>query len=197
MPSSASPTTAIYTLSLHDALPICAAARGGAPAQLRRERADPRAAAARADRAVARARVADHVQHPVRARRARVLLHQDDGAAQPVLRSEEHTSELQSLAYLVCRLLLRPPPRSTLFPYTTLFRSVLPLAAVLLLSSGANALTREPLQLALIVPSLALAWLITFSILFALGALAFFFTKTMALLNLYLDRKSTRLNSSH
>src|SRR6478609_5979316 len=84
------------------------------------------------------------------------------------VRSEEHTSELQSLAYLVCRLLLekknisrasvsivspievasagsgakgfrpwrascaaraiffflmiRRPPRSTLFPYTTLFR---------------------------------------------------------------------------
>src|SRR5687767_4531255 len=62
-------------------------------------------------------------------------------------RSEEHTSELQSLAYLVCRLLLEKkknityhhhhhpsnyqyifltiqrPPRSTLFPYTTLFRS--------------------------------------------------------------------------
>src|SRR5947209_6513513 len=41
-------------------------------------------------------------------------------------RSEEHTSELQSRQYLVCRLLLemlRGPPRSTLFPYTTLFRS--------------------------------------------------------------------------
>src|ERR1039458_8672326 len=74
-------------------------------------------------------------------------------------RSEEHTSELQSLRHLVCRLLLekilvcravsqrscqldhgawrqlqrdlllffflmiRRPPRSTLFPYTTLFRS--------------------------------------------------------------------------
>src|SRR5947209_1021200 len=36
-------------------------------------------------------------------------------------RSEEHTSELQSRQYLVCRLL--EPPRSTLFPYTTLFRS--------------------------------------------------------------------------
>src|SRR5688572_1542891 len=34
-------------------------------------------------------------------------------------RSEEHTSELQSQSNLVCRL----PPRSTLFPYTTLFRS--------------------------------------------------------------------------
>src|SRR5438046_2053629 len=34
-------------------------------------------------------------------------------------RSEEHTSELQSLTNLVCRL----PLRSLLFPYTTLFRS--------------------------------------------------------------------------
>src|SRR5690606_990011 len=40
------------------------------------------------------------------------------------LRSEEHTSELQSRENIVCRLLLlRPPPCSTLFPYTTLFRS--------------------------------------------------------------------------
>src|SRR5438874_574059 len=60
-------------------------------------------------------------------------------------RSEEHTSELQSRRDLVCRLLLekkkkklhpslhrlvprsflilRPQPTSTLFPYTTLFRS--------------------------------------------------------------------------
>src|SRR5947209_8992284 len=40
-------------------------------------------------------------------------------------RSEEHTSELQSRQYLVCRLLLLLRPTiSTLFPYTTLFRSV-------------------------------------------------------------------------
>src|ERR1039458_3114503 len=49
------------------------------------------------------------------------------GAGELVMRSEEHTSELQSLRHLVCRLLLekmiRLPPRSTLFPYTTLFRS--------------------------------------------------------------------------
>src|ERR1039458_9323239 len=41
-------------------------------------------------------------------------------------RSEEHTAELQSLKHLVCRLffvMIRRPPRSTLFPYTTLFRS--------------------------------------------------------------------------
>jgi ABC-2 type transport system permease protein len=67
------------------------------------------------------------------------------------------------------------------------FRSlvVLPVAAVLLVSSGRSALVTEPLQLAAVVPSLALAWLITFTILFALGALSFWVTKTMALLNLY------------
>src|SRR5438309_795736 len=40
------------------------------------------------------------------------------------VRSEEHTSELQSQFHLVCRLLLPPPPRPPLFPYTTLFRSL-------------------------------------------------------------------------
>ena len=48
-------------------------------------------------------------------------------------RSEEHTSELQSpriISYAVfCLkkifLMIRRPPRSTLFPYTTLFRSEL------------------------------------------------------------------------
>lgn len=67
------------------------------------------------------------------------------------------------------------------------FRSLvaLPVAVVLLVSSGASALTTEPLQLALIVPSLALAWMITFCVLFAIGSLAFFVTKAMALLNLY------------
>src|SRR5205823_6392740 len=48
-------------------------------------------------------------------------------------RSEEHTSELQSLAYLVCRLLLRRPPDSTFFPYTTLFRSLISLPVALAL----------------------------------------------------------------
>src|SRR5687767_15709316 len=63
-------TTEIYTLSLHDALPISAA-----PAAAGRERYD----------AMARQHLAN---------------------ASGNFRSEEHTSELQSLAYLVCRLLL-------------------------------------------------------------------------------------------
>src|SRR5687767_15684575 len=33
------------------------------------------------------------------------------------VRSEEHTSELQSLAYLVCRLLLEKKKKKTLLPY--------------------------------------------------------------------------------
>lgn len=67
------------------------------------------------------------------------------------------------------------------------FRSVvaLPVAVVLLVSSGASALTTEPLQLVLLVPSLALAWLITFNVMVTIGAAAFFVTKTMGLLNLY------------
>src|SRR3990167_5674961 len=50
------------------------------------------------------------------------------GAPVKEIRSEEHTSELQSQSNLVCPLfflMIRRPPRSTLFPYTTLFRSIL------------------------------------------------------------------------
>src|SRR2546425_7003233 len=38
--------------------------------------------------------------------RQRVVRREIQAAGIPALRSEEHTSELQSLAYLVCRLLL-------------------------------------------------------------------------------------------
>src|SRR3712207_8132436 len=80
-------TTEIYTLSLHDALPIYPrrlGRRGGAR-PLRRERR-------RRD-----LRVREYRGRPAdRACRG--------GAALP--RSEEHTSELQSRQYLVCRLLL-------------------------------------------------------------------------------------------
>ena len=67
------------------------------------------------------------------------------------------------------------------------FRSIIavPVALALLASSGVDALTSDPLLLALVVPSIALSWLITFAILFAIGALAFFLTQTMAIANLY------------
>ena len=67
------------------------------------------------------------------------------------------------------------------------FRSIiaLPVAVILLASSGGGALTTDPVRLALVIPSIALAWLITFALLFAIGALAFFLTQTMAIANLY------------
>jgi ABC-2 type transport system permease protein len=67
------------------------------------------------------------------------------------------------------------------------FRSIiaLPVAVILLISSGSGALTTDPVRLALIVPSIALAWLITFALMFTIGALAFFLTQTMAIANLY------------
>src|SRR2546425_6564644 len=68
-------TTEIYTLSLHDALPISAR----------------------------RPRTARPWRDSARSRGARTRI---PGSAGARSRSEEHTSELQSLAYLVCRLLL-------------------------------------------------------------------------------------------
>src|SRR3712207_7581990 len=74
-------TTEIYTLSLHDALPISGRSADRSPRICRR----PRAAAGRGRGPAAGS-------HPPCGPRSR--------------RSEEHTSELQSRQYLVCRLLL-------------------------------------------------------------------------------------------
>src|SRR3712207_6948177 len=78
-------TTEIYTLSLHDALPISAGADRAAPA-------DPGQAEA----------------HPVPRCRA------DRAQRRREPRSEEHTSELQSRQYLVCRLLLEKKKKDIL-----------------------------------------------------------------------------------
>src|SRR3712207_8102969 len=81
-------TTEIYTLSLHDALPISPLLA----ARRRRDDDGERHGPARLQR---------HELARVRAGRADgVGLFRDDR------RSEEHTSELQSRQYLVCRLLL-------------------------------------------------------------------------------------------
>src|SRR5205814_10235580 len=83
---------AIYTLSLHDALPISTTDAS---------RRDAVAAAA----ALELARQRQSEAHAGGAER----MPDRDGAAidvELVLRSEEHTSELQSLRHLVCRLLL-------------------------------------------------------------------------------------------
>lgn len=67
------------------------------------------------------------------------------------------------------------------------FRCVvaLPVAFILLISSGGSSLATEPLQLAMLAPALLMAWLITFAIMFAIGALAFFLTRAMGLFSLY------------
>src|SRR2546425_6564950 len=75
-------TTEIYTLSLHDALPISLVTHDPPP---------PKAADALPG-------VVDRARPP-----------RNSGTD----RSEEHTSELQSLAYLVCRLLLEKKKNKT------------------------------------------------------------------------------------
>src|SRR3712207_7277070 len=93
-------TTDIYTLSLPDALPIFAhpgrRARDDGRRRGRQHHLDPR------DRAAARVRRLRSGES--RARDADAQLRARARAADP--RSEEHTSELQSRQYLVCRLLL-------------------------------------------------------------------------------------------
>src|SRR3712207_7403518 len=73
--------------------------------------------------------------------------------------------------------MIRRPPRSTLFPYTTLFRSVVHAL------SGLGAL-KDPEASGTYVGFIA-------------GVLATNPTQAEKLVNKMLDRKSTRLNSSH
>src|SRR5262249_61860921 len=87
----------IYTLSLHDALPICRAHTGDDRARDRAAHRAPLPAPAR-DGEAARPRRLDQRQ----GNRARQAEDHPSRAG----RSEEHTSELQSLTNLVCRLLL-------------------------------------------------------------------------------------------
>src|SRR3712207_7188735 len=83
-------TTEIYTLSLHDALPI---SRCSPPRQ------SPLSVTSRSPRAW-RSRAA------VSWSRSRTASGTDRAVTRKASRSEEHTSELQSRQYLVCRLLL-------------------------------------------------------------------------------------------
>ncbi|HEX5060560.1 MAG TPA: ABC-2 family transporter protein [Kofleriaceae bacterium] len=67
------------------------------------------------------------------------------------------------------------------------FRSLiaLPIAIILLISSGASSLTTEPAQLALLLPSICLSWLITFGLMFAIGCCAFWITQAFGIFNFY------------
>jgi ABC-2 type transport system permease protein len=61
----------------------------------------------------------------------------------------------------------------------------LPVAAILLVSAGGGALTHDPLQLLLLLPSLLLAWVLTFVLMFALGCLSFWITQTFGIVTFY------------
>jgi ABC-2 type transport system permease protein len=62
---------------------------------------------------------------------------------------------------------------------------VMPVAIALLATTGRNAITHDPVHLALLVPSLAAAWALTFGLLLAIGCLAFFIEKSMAVMEVY------------
>src|SRR5438034_8014989 len=89
------PTTDIYTLSLHDALPIWNASK---LAPDLRPVEDGDLEVALAERLILRHGQRAHTEPECLAKR---------------LRSEEHTSELQSHSDLVCRLLLEKKNKST------------------------------------------------------------------------------------
>src|SRR3712207_6852149 len=84
-------TTEIYTLSLHDALPISPVGK-------------PRRQAAVVGAVSTLARRVPWLTSS--GTRVRNWITWPDHNGEPVGRSEEHTSELQSRQYLVCRLLL-------------------------------------------------------------------------------------------
>src|SRR3989475_4238965 len=90
----------IYPLSLHDALPICARQAGEPPRPLARAARPPHRTPAAAHRSLRDAEP-DHRRGGF-PDREQTTPHAPDTA----VRSEEHTSELQSQSNLVCRLLL-------------------------------------------------------------------------------------------
>src|SRR5687767_15650189 len=97
------PPTEIYTLSLHDALPILLL--------------DERRRVERCHRWLGALRVKAGVFEQLgarvlpRVRRRHVFV----GLPRDFVRSEEHTSELHSLAYLVCRLLLEKKKKQQIY----------------------------------------------------------------------------------
>src|SRR5260221_10393807 len=98
-------TTEIYTLSLHDALPICLLGAGGVVVEH-----DLDGIGLVLDGVVpALHRGLEEAGRPGHGRQARPL---------PQGRSEEHTSELQSHSDLVCRLLLEKKKKTNLHSCT-------------------------------------------------------------------------------
>src|SRR3712207_8457540 len=94
-------TTEIYTLTLHDALPISGHRERGHDEQQRQHA------------------VVDHGRKCRDLSQSRATA----PASSPLTRSEEHTSELQSRQYLVCRLLLEKKKCCTRYDDLIVMRS--------------------------------------------------------------------------
>src|SRR5205823_8425109 len=93
----------IYTLSLHDALPILLYFQEGLTCQPCWDQLKDIQSNIDQFHSLGINQIVSITTDPLSALQQKVT---DEGLTIPVLRSEEHTSELQSLAYLVCRLLL-------------------------------------------------------------------------------------------
>lgn len=67
------------------------------------------------------------------------------------------------------------------------FRSfiALPVAAILLFTAGGSGVVHDPVQLLALLPSILMAWLITFGLMFALGCLSFWMTQTFGIVTFY------------
>src|SRR5438046_421737 len=197
MPSSAPASHGAPPRSLHDALPIYRHVARGHPHDRRvedvdrplgDERGQLGAPAPALDRLVG-----DHEPAGLGDRREnRRLVERDEGA-----RSEEHTSELQSLTNIVCRLLLRHPTAPPLVPYTTLFRSIGTLrAATRTIGASRTSIARSATSAASSAPQpprLTASWAITSRPVLATDVRIVASSSGTRVR----DRKSTRLNSSH
>src|SRR3712207_7512245 len=92
-------TTEIYTRSRHDALPISDAAKASAGVSACSSCQGPRSSALRCTAAA----IVNHGSSGETGASDPIVIRTPSSSIQ---RSEEHTSELQSRQYLVCRLLL-------------------------------------------------------------------------------------------
>src|SRR5205823_12757684 len=100
------PPPYLPTLSLHDALPICTLTLDDLEIGHAYRVTASKDGFTTADRVVQPGASGGAVMMQLEPHAATLVFDSDPQGAQVLIRSEEHTSELQSLAYLVCRLLL-------------------------------------------------------------------------------------------
>src|SRR2546427_338086 len=113
-------------------------------------------------------------------------------------RSGEHTAEIQSqskIRWPLFFLMIRRPPRSTLFPYTTLFRSLASVISAGYYLPVIMAMYMQPEPSADAHAGMRLGRLGSAVVAAAVAGLLFLGVRPNRLLDI--DRKSTRLNSSH